>query len=620
VVLAVLAVLMLRWPLLGGEMPFLLFWPAVMACAWYGGLRAGLLATALAVLSTVYLALEPPRWFALTTTSDWVGIALFVPLGCAVSLLCDMLHRAKEKSERQAEQALRQREWFAGTLASIGDAVVATDVGGCVTFTNAVAQALTGWKQAESAGRAVEEIFHIVHERTRAAVDSPVQAVLRTGCVTALAGHTALVARGGTEVPIDGSAAPIRSGDGTLLGVVLVFRDVTGPRRLEQELRQRAVELAEANRHKNEFLGMLGHELRNPLASLRNAVEVLQLGHKGNGDLHYATEVLDRQSKQLARLVDDLLDVSRIASGKLRLRKERVELAEVVALAVETSRPLIKALDHELEVVLPGEPLWLEADPARLAQVIGNLLNNAAKYTEKGGHIRLTAEQESGEVVCRVQDNGVGIAPDMLDRIFDLFAQVDDSADRSLGGLGIGLNLARKLIDLHGGSIRAFSDGPGKGSEFVLWLPLVRGPSGAKPEHSVVQGENGVTSSRRILVVDDNVDAARSLAVLLRAMGNEVLTAPDGPAALQAAATFHPDVAVLDLGLPGMDGCSVARQLKCLPGLEHVLLVALTGFGQPSDRCRTREAGFAHHLLKPVELDELQELLASAGAGAICSN
>jgi two-component system CheB/CheR fusion protein len=326
---------------------------------------------------------------------------------------------------------------------------------------------------------------------------------------------------------------------------------------------------------------------------------------------------MERQVQHLVRLVDDLLEVSRVTRGKIELRKERVELAAIVQSALETSRPLIEEAGHDLTVSLPSEPVYLEADPTRLAQVFLNLLNNAAKYTDPGGRIWLTAELAGNEVLVRVRDTGIGIPADMLPRVFDLFTQADRTLERSQGGLGIGLSLVRSLVEMHGGTVAAHSDGPGKGSEFIVRLPLLLpGEQGewSTVGHGVVAGALlGAPRSTlgRILVVDDNCDAADSLGLLLEYLGHEVQVAHDGPSALAASRTQRPAVVLLDIGMPGMDGYEVARELRARPELEGLVLIALTGWGQEEDRQRTRAAGFDHHLLKPVDLAAIQGLLAS---------
>jgi CheY-like chemotaxis protein/two-component sensor histidine kinase len=313
----------------------------------------------------------------------------------------------------------------------------------------------------------------------------------------------------------------------------------------------------------------------------------------------------------MVRLIDDLLDLSRVSRGKIELRRERVELATVLHNAIETSRPLIEAAGHELTVTLPPARVWLEADPTRLAQVVANLLNNAAKYTKEGGHIWLTAEQAGGEAVIRVRDTGVGIPAEMLPRIFEMFAQVGTSLERSQGGLGIGLTLVKSLVEMHQGTVEARSEGPGKGSEFVVRLPVAEEQLGIQPRRPAADGPAAPGTARRILVVDDNVDAAESLALLLQLKGHDTRLAHDGHGALEAAQAYRPDVVLLDIGLPGLNGFEVARRFRQLPELRDVFLVALTGWGQEEDRRRGQEAGFDHHLTKPADPAAIEKLLAS---------
>jgi CheY-like chemotaxis protein/nitrogen-specific signal transduction histidine kinase len=381
----------------------------------------------------------------------------------------------------------------------------------------------------------------------------------------------------------------------------------------QKELHHR---LREADRRKDEFLATLAHELRNPLAPIRNAVQILKLANPPDPELYHARDMIDRQVRQMTRLVDDLLDVSRITQGKVQLRREPIELADVVRSAVEATRPLIEASAHELTVALPPDPLNLDADPARLAQVIANLLSNAAKYTEKGGHIWLTAavasrERERPEAVVSVRDTGIGIAAEHLPRVFEMFSQMAPALERSQGGLGIGLALVRGLVELHGGRVEAHSDGPGHGSEFVVRLPAVAAPGKAPPEPS----GDGESSHRppkcRILVVDDNRDNVRSLEMLLRLPGHDVHTAYDGLEAVQAAAAFRPDVVLLDIGLPKMNGYEAARHIRQQPWGRGMLLVAMTGWGQEEDKRQAREAGFDHHLTKPVDPADLERLLSA---------
>jgi signal transduction histidine kinase len=386
--------------------------------------------------------------------------------------------------------------------------------------------------------------------------------------------------------------------------------------------RRRAEELAEADRRKDEFLALLGHELRNPLAPIRNAVAVLRRAGglapsaRSESAAEQARGVIERQVAHMARLVDDLLDISRITTGKIVLRKQPVELGSAIEHALETCRPLLEARGHHLAVELPPG-LWLEADPARLKQVIVNLLTNAAKYTEPGGRVGLRAVPQGDSVVLRVWDSGVGIPPDMLDRIFEKFTQVDRSpSSASQWGLGVGLSLVKALVELHGGSVTAASAGPGQGSTFTVHLPgLVAPPRLTQPCHQAArQGEAGSPVGRplRVLLVDDNADGAFVLAELLRHSGHEVRTAANGPAALEAARCWRPQAVVLDIGLPGMDGYEVARRLRLLEGMAGALLVALTGYGRDEDRRHALEAGFNAHLVKPADPDELRQMLAGA--------
>jgi signal transduction histidine kinase/DNA-binding response OmpR family regulator len=367
--------------------------------------------------------------------------------------------------------------------------------------------------------------------------------------------------------------------------------------------------IQEGDRLKNEFLAMLAHELRNPLAPIRNAVHILKRLEVHREEFHFARDIIDRQLSQMVRLVDDLLDVSRITRGKIILQKERLDVIASATRAVETSRPLIEARQQKLTVELAQGPLWVHGDATRLAQVLANLLNNAAKFTPEGGSIQLTLAREGSEAVFRVRDTGIGIPPDILANVFDLFIQGDRSLDRSQGGLGIGLTLVRRLVEMHGGSVQAHSAGANQGSEFTVRLPLAADEETPTPANGAVAA--GMSGRRqRILIVDDNVDSAETLALVLRQNGHDVQTRHDGPSALELAPVYHPEVVLLDIGLPGMDGYEVARRLKQQPGLDSVCLAAITGYGQESDRTRSRAAGFQYHLVKPVDLNALQDMLA----------
>ena len=389
--------------------------------------------------------------------------------------------------------------------------------------------------------------------------------------------------------------------------------------------------LRDADRRKNEFLATLAHELRNPLAPVRNAVEILRMKGPDIPELHWARDIIDRQTQAMTRLIDDLMDISRINQGKLELKREQVELANIVQGAIETSRPLIESMGHELTVTLPPGPVIVDADLTRLAQVFLNLLNNAAKYTERGGRIELMASVEcrvaSGEpenpaslatrhstldtpfVVVSVTDTGIGIPADKLPTLFEMFSQVEEALSRSQGGLGIGLCLVKRLVEMHGGSVEAKSGGLGQGSEFVVRLPIV--VEQTYPRQASDDGDQAQpTSDLRILVVDDNRDAAESLAMLLKMMGNNVHTAHDGEEAVTAAREFQPQLVLCDIGLPKLNGYEACRQMKAQAWDKNMILIAVTGWGQDDDRRKSAAAGFDHHLIKPVDPQALMKLLA----------
>jgi PAS domain S-box-containing protein len=506
-------------------------------------------------------------------------------------------------SRHEATDALRESEQrFARFMQHLPGLAWIKDLEGRYVFANDAAMRAFGRPRADLYGKTDEEVF-----------PPETAAQFRENDRRALAGGAgvqvieALEHSDGTRHHSLVSKFPILGPDGqpSLVGGMAI--DVTERIQMEAALR-------DADRRKDEFLAMLAHELRNPLAPIRNAVHIMKLVGPVEPNLQRSREMIERQSLHLARLVDDLLDVSRITRGKIALHREPVELASVIARAVETSRPLIDARRHELTVTLPPESVRVEADVTRLAQVVGNLLNNAAKYTEEGGRIGLTVEAAPAQAVLRVRDSGVGIPADLLPRVFDLFTQGDRSLARSEGGLGIGLTLVRSLVEMHGGSVEARSEGPGKGSEFVVRLPALR-VSPARTE--TADGPSRCQArARRVLVVDDSPDAADSLALWLKIEGHEVRTAPDGPTALEAAAAFRPEVIFLDIGLPRMDGYEVARRLRGQLGLRDATLIAVTGYGQEEDRRRAEEAGFDAHLVKPADPEALERLLAAPG-GAV---
>ncbi len=776
---------------------------------------------------------------------------------------------------RRAERALsEERERLRTTLASIGDAVISTDADGRVTFVNGVAESLTGWSQADAAGRPLMDVFRIVNETSRDPVQNPALRALAEGVIVGLANHTVLISKDGRERPIDDSAAPIRDGTGTLVGAVLVFRDITerkraeaererlvetlglalsaadlgtwvwdpttdlivlsdraaeiftlpgreyrrewmrglihpdhrdraraaaaravadradydleypldrpggvwvsargrgvydagggltrmlgvvqdvtarkraeaeregllreveaerrrladvfqhapafmgvlrGPthvfervndrhdalvggrelvgrtvlealpevaaqgfidlldqvyrsgeafvgtdvrvtfeegagrpaeeryvdfvyqplrdpdgsvtgiivqgidltarKRAEREREEALVRLREQDRRKDDFIALLAHELRNPLAPIRNGLQVLRLSDD-RSTRERVQAVMDRQLGHMVRLIDDLLDVSRINRSKMELRRGRVRLADVVGSAIETARPAIDEAGHELTVSLPPHPVFLDGDLTRLSQVFSNLLTNSAKYTELGGRIWLSARREGDGVVVTVRDTGIGIPPEALPHIFDMFSQVDRPIERSTGGLGIGLALVKGLVEMHDGSVTAASDGQGRGSSFTVTLPaLIDEPAPVSP---VVEKADALGPKRRILVVDDNRDGAESLAMMLGLLSNEVRTAHDGVEAVEAAESFRPEVILMDMGMPRLNGYEATRRIRSQQWGQDITVIALTGWGQEGDREQSRVAGCDGHLVKPVTLSDLEGLLKDIEGG-----
>jgi two-component system CheB/CheR fusion protein len=384
--------------------------------------------------------------------------------------------------------------------------------------------------------------------------------------------------------------------------------NVSRQKRLEEELRRRAESMSEADRRKDEFLAMLAHELRNPLAPILHAVELLGRGDPALAD--HARQIIRRQSEHLTKLVDDLLDVSRITRGTVRLEVRRVAAGDAIAPAIDTWRHLIGERRQELVLEIPEQPLWVDVDPTRLAQIVSNLLHNAANFTPRGGLITLTLSEEDGSVVIRVRDNGAGMDPEVLKTVFDLFVQGPPPVEGGPGGLGLGLTLVRRLVEMQGGTVEGASAGPGRGSEFTVRLPAAAPASGEAEAPPPVPKSSG--SARRVLVVDDNLDAREALRFLLEDEGHDVATAADGPQALEQARSFVPEIVLLDIGLPGMDGYEVARRLRSVPGCADAVIVAVSGYGQAEDRARSSAAGFDGHLLKPVAPDLLLQIVSGS--------
>jgi signal transduction histidine kinase/CheY-like chemotaxis protein len=411
-----------------------------------------------------------------------------------------------------------------------------------------------------------------------------------------------IVFEDGSVLPVFGNATPLWDPQGRPRGAVAAFVDISERKRAEQALR-------EADRRKDEFLAILAHELRNPLAPIRNAVEIMKRQDLADANLAAACRIIERQLQHMVRLIEDLLDMGRITHGRLELRKERVELAAVLQQAIETSRPKIEGAEHRLSIHLPSEPILLEADPVRLAQVFVNLLNNACNYMQPGGEISLSAVPVEAQVEVKIRDTGIGIAAEFIPHLFEIFSRMGSGLERNQGGLGIGLALAKHLVELHGGGIEAASPGPGRGSEFRVRLPVrTQNPVEEEPLHARAVAD-GPAGALRILVVDDNRDALESLAMLLRLSGHEVETANDGLAGVETAAHYRPQLMLLDIGMPRLDGYGACRRIRDQTWGSGIRIVAMTGWGQEDDRRKSAAAGFDGHLVKPVAPAALQQLL-----------
>jgi PAS domain S-box-containing protein len=469
-----------------------------------------------------------------------------------------------------------------------------------VSSWNAGAEAITGYEASEIIGQSFERFYSAEDIEAGKPANE-----LRTALLNRRAEDRGWrIRKDGTRYWADVVVTALYDSHGQLRGFAKVTRDVSEKKRMEV--------LEEQGRHLTEFLAMLAHELRNPLAPIRNAVGIMAMAGETSPQVNWCRDVIERQAMHLTRLVDDLLDVSRITRGKLRLKSSPMDVRDAISSAIEAARPMFDARRQVLHLDLGREPVQVNGDITRLAQVVMNLLNNAAKYTQEGGDAWLELGTHGDDAVIRVRDNGMGIAPSMLENVFDLFAQGERTIDRAEGGLGIGLTLARRIVALHGGAIEARSEGAGKGSEFVVRLPMLRAGS----EFAIERARGGTamngTTRRSVLVVDDNADAANSVAMLLRMAGHEVHVENDGVGALESAATVKPEVVLLDIGLPGMSGYDVARQLRSRPGGDDMVIYAMTGYGAQEDRDRSKEAGFDGHLVKPVVPADLVALLEQA--------
>ena len=505
--------------------------------------------------------------------------------------------------ERDKTDQLMTARLLAAIVESSDDAIVSKSLDGTIRSWNAGAQRLFGHSAEQAIGRHISLII----PPERLAEEDRIVERLRAG-ERIEHFETERLGSGDRRILVSLTISPIKNDAGEVVGASKVARDVTRQRQAESELRRLADSLAEADRRKDEFLATLAHELRNPLAPLSNALAVMKRAGDDGAVVQRARDTMERQLAQLVRLVDDLLDLNRITHNRLELRTQPIDLASVLQQALEASRPLAEAAQHTLHVTLPDEPIYVKADPARLAQVFGNLLNNSSKYMRPGGAIDLAVQREGAQVRVSVKDSGIGIPPDQLERIFEMFTQVERADHAAAGGLGIGLTLVKRLLQMHGGSIEARSAGEGQGSEFIVRLPTVDAPAAPVAQPAAVPCE---VPAQRILVVDDNADSAESLAVLLQMSGHEVYTAHDGEAAIEAADAHRPDVVLLDIGLPKVNGHDVCRHIRAQPWGRDIRLVALTGWGQANDRRRSHEAGFDGHLVKPVGPEALLALLST---------
>ena len=541
---------------------------------------------------------------AVALALDVLGNVTVLERPMRIAALVSVIRTALRSRQRQyqtrdylgeRERSLQAQALLAAIVASSDDAIVSKTLDGIILTWNAGAERLFGYTADEAVGQHIT--FIIPPERQDEELS--ILARLRLG-ERIEHFETVRVRKDGTRIDVSLTVSPLRDSSGRVYGASKVARDITQRKQAEAALR-------DVDRRKDEFLAILAHELRNPLAPIRNSLHILRLTSPENGMRERVGDMMERQVNHMVRLVDDLLEVSRISRGKIELRKERIDLAAVVRTSVETSRPLIEAVGHQLSVTFSPEPLVVEGDPVRLAQVFANLLNNAAKYTDPGGHIWISMGRDGKCAAVSVRDTGAGISSEMLPRIFDLFSQAESLSERSQGGLGIGLTLVRSLVEMHGGTVEAFSEGVGRGSEFVIRLPLSSVHLVEPPRPREVPTAN--LQSHRLMIVDDNHDAAESMGILLKLLGAEVKVVYSGPEALDSLDEYRPSAVVLDIGMPGMDGHEVARRIRQHPDFRDVPLIALSGWGQEEDRRRSKQAGFDYHLIKPADVNALQKLL-----------
>lgn len=515
------------------------------------------------------------------------------------------LNQEIAKRRRAEYEHHEQTRWLEVTLSSIGDAVITSDAQNCVTFMNPVAEVMTGWTQEDALGESLQTVFVVVNEYTGEPVENPALRALRDRVIVELANHSVLIGRSGSRVAIEDTAAPIVLED-EIRGAILVFHDVSARRLLEKQLMERAEHLELANRRKNEFLAMLAHELRSPLAPISNAVEIMRIQAEGPPALEEPQTVISRQVQHLKRLVDDMLDVSRITRGKMNIVPKYVDLSALVRISCSDFHPQFEEARICFSITAPPTKIWVHADRDRITQVLHNLLANAIKFTPSGGSASVSLSVEGDCAVLRVTDTGIGLNKSELPDLFEPFTQAAQNLDRSRGGLGLGLALVKGIVDLHQGRVNASSDGAYKGTTVTVWLPLTDREDEEPTEPSV---EAASPEAHRILLIEDETDTANTMRDLLELLGQEVHLARTGPEGLKKAMAITPSLIICDIGLPGLDGFAIAERLRKSTTNATTPLVALTGYGNNEFVERTKRAGFDMHITKPASLQDLRNAL-----------
>jgi PAS domain S-box-containing protein len=592
---------------------FAIFLMGMLIAAWVGGLGPSLISQTLILFSEAMWFAPAHKIHSPITAEGLISLVAFYSVGGIVAVLSDAWRASQRRLQAKSEEAVARGEQLEATLSCIGDGVLVADANGHITLMNPIASQLTEWPVEECASLPASSVLVLLDEQSQQPVEDPVRRVLREKRVIKGAMRFSLATRSGRSLPVAYTAAPIWDAQERISGIVVLLRDETKRRESEQALR-------DADRRKDEFLATLAHELRNPLAPICNGIQLV----KSCGDDPVLTQemldMVDRQARHMVRLVDDLLDVSRITRGKLELRKCQVSIAEIVQNAVEETRPTIEQAQHELTIQVPNEQVSVYADPNRLTQVLSNLLDNAAKYTPPGGRIRLSAVSCDDEVTIEVADNGRGIPSDKLESIFEMFMQVRSTIEGGHVGLGIGLTLVKQLIDMHEGTIAVHSEGIGRGSRFCVRLPAITPKQVKPPDDDSTEIDNASGTSRRVLVVDDHPDVRTVTARLVKLLGHIPYQANDGREGIELAERLLPDVVLMDIGMPRMNGYEAAKHIRETSWGQDITLVAITGWGQEEDRLRTKAAGFNSHLVKPIDVGELKELLQGVPAReASCS-